>query len=325
MKTIAYNIPFTAFSHLGFLSCAAGVLTYLEQTNPAPRYPAVSQQKLYFILGTLCGKNARIDYFDESKNILASIDEQIDFVFGFMGYRYRIVDSFADFHARIEASVEAGYPVLAELDAYNEFRVIIGYENGAVVYAKPKAAQGDTADPALDRIKRLIVITERVLPIYSLVDGLKKVEEALVFSIETVWGEILTHFPEDYKTWDKTYQNEPFEKTKAAFERLMKLMWNFDHCHNVSSAFNVIAVHMQDARLKKLCRVIDRAYGDSHDMQWAMQALYDLRDWNKREWKSKELGMFIHANRGLHELRENDRRVLETVREMIAISETNEP
>ncbi len=321
MTTLPYTIPFTGFSHLGFLSCVAGVLTYLEQTNPSPLYPTASQQKLYFLLGTLCGQNSRFDYFDETKNIPASIDEQIDFVFGFMGYRYEFVEKPADYTTRITASIENGYPVLAELDAYNTYRVIIGCENGTMVYANPKDAQGDTADPTLDHVKRLIIVTERMQPIYTLLDGLKNVEASLVYSIESVWPEILSHFPEFFDAWDKMYQKEPFEKTKAAFERLLRLMWNFDHCHNVSEAFGTIAKDLQDTRLKELCRHIDGGYRDSHDMQWAMQALYDLRDWNKREWCSKELGMFIHANHGIVRLCDNDKNTLADVREMIAILE----
>lgn len=51
-------------------------------------------------------------------------------------------------------------------------------------------------------------------------------------------------------------------------------------------------------------------------------SIYDCRDWNKREWESKENGMCMFAQWALKTLRENDEAVLGYVREIIKILET---
>lgn len=332
MATLPYTIPFTGFSHLGFLSCMAGVHAYLNLDNAVRERPnawdystspGAVQEDWYFTFGTMCGKNSSLERFEPSKNPAADQTEYADFCMKFAGYGYRLINCPEEFLPAVTASVEHGFPAIAVTCKDNDCRVIIGCEDGTLVFADPTGAQGDTSDPAPEDIREIYVITDRRTPEYSLLDGLKAMEKSLVRAIDDVWLETRSYFPEDFETWDGMYQKEPFEKTKDAFARLLHLMWNFDHCHNVSSTFaHKIHPELQDDRLAKLCEKIDGAYFDSHNMQWAMQSLYDLRDWEKREWCSKEFGMFLFTAMGLDRLRENDRTVLEAVREMIRILET---
>ena len=133
-----------------------------------------------------------------------------------------------------------------------------------------------------------------------------------------IWDDLRSRF-EHY--WD-SYKGKSLEETKALFERLMNMMWNFDRCHNVSETFAHKAYPaLCDDRLADLCREIDRCYSDTHDMQWALQSLHDLRHWDHAEWCSKEYGMFLFAQMGIDRLKKNDENVLACVREMIRILE----
>lgn len=331
MSTLNYGVPFTGFSHMGFLSCMAGVHTYLNILNAKKARPNAwgygtepgnIQEDWYFTLGTLCGKNSTIEPFDTSKNTANDQTIYADFCMKFCGYNYMAVESADEILSAAADSIDKGFPAIAVTAKENECRVIIGEENGKLIFADKTGAQGDNAEPTLAEIRRVYIITERTEPEYSLIDGLKNMERSLLNSIEVVWEETRSNFPGEYDDWDRMYQKEDFEKTKAAFARLLSLMWNFDHCHNVSSSFaHKVYAPLQDDRLAELCREIDNAYYDAHNMQWAMQSMYDLRDWSKREWYSKEFGMFMFADMGIERLINDDKKVLAAVRKMIEILE----
>ncbi len=328
MKTLDYAIPFNGFSHLDLLSCLAGIHTYLTRDAiPDARpnawdyhtSPRAMQEDWYFTLGTMTGQNAYLDRFDGAPSRPDQLDS-LDFCMGFLGYAYRVVTGSAI--AEAAASIDRGYPAIAVLRGSHDCRVVIGYTDDGLVYAPPKGAQGDTADPTPDMLEQVIVITGTELPRFTLVDGLRNIERVLNAMLENVWPEQRSHFPGTWGPWAAAYRDRPAE-TKAAFHRLMQLMWNFDHCHNVSSTFaHKIYLPLCDDRLADLCREIDAAYAKSHDMQWALQALHDLRDWEKTEWCSKEFGMFLFADIGLSCLEKEDRCVLSAVRRMLDVLES---
>ncbi len=332
MTKLDFNIPFTGFSHHSFLSAAAAVHTYFTYPNAPAEYkngwdyhitPRGMQEDWYFILGTMSGKNSLMDNFDDSIDNPDADTAYCDFCMKFLGYRYTVAES--DFADALQKSIKQGNPAIALLkdraDGRNCF-VLIGYDEEKPIAADHSGAQGDNTPPTYDEIEKLYVITEQCAPEYTLIDGLRNMERSLVSVLDGgIWDDLRSRF-EHY--WD-SYKNKPLEETKALFERLMNMMWNFDHCHNVSETFAHKAYPaLGDDRLAELCRKIDMYYSDTHDMQWAMQSLHDLRHWDHAEWCSKEYGMFLFAQMGIDRLKKNDENVLACVQEMIRTLERQE-
>ncbi len=329
MYTLPFNIPFTGFSHHSFLSAAAAVHTYFAYPNAPTEYkngwdyhitPGGMQEDWYFILGTMSGKNSLMNNFDGSINIPDGDTAYCDFCMKFLGYRYTVAES--DFADALRESIERGNPAIALLKERSDGRscfVLIGYDEVNPIAADHTGAQGSNIPPTYDEIEKLYIITEKCEPEYTLIDGLRNIERSLMSVLDGgIWDDLRSRFEHYFDS----YKDKPLEETKALFERLMNMMWNFDRCHNVSSTFGHKAYpELRDDRLADLCRKIDAHYFDTHEMMWAMQALHDVRHWDHAEWCSKENGMFLFAQMGIDRLKKNDENVLACVREMIRILE----
>ncbi len=337
MKTCNFMVPFTGFSTLSRLSCFAAIYVHLEGLRGDGAYECAQekgqhctvcgncrssnqglQQEWYFAFGALSGVNGRYGNFDGTLDTGYHSDSVIEFCMGYAGYEYRTVTE--DFAAAVRESIDRGYPILAVLhhDEHGACRVITGYDDNGPLVADPQNSQNpDAVSLTYEEIAYLFVITGRGTPKYTLLDGLKNMEASLTFTLEQVWDD----YRDRFNYWDDL-QHKPFEETKARFARAVQMSWNFDHCHNVAEVFRHRMVPgLEDARFDGVCQVIDAAYDSSHNCQWAMMGLYDCRDWNKREWCSKEEGLCMYARWTIEQLKKNDEAVRDAVRKMIGILE----
>lgn len=327
MKKLDFNIPFTGFSHLDFLSSSAAVHTYFTYPDAPTEYkngwnyriaPDAMQEDWYFTLGTMSGHNSLMENFDKSIKKPNTDTDYCDFCMKFFGYRYSVAE--ADFKAALKASIDDGNPAIALLNKRGPGRncaVLIGYDENSPISADAGGAQGENLAPTYDDIEKLYVITEMGEPEHTLLDCLKNIEKSLESVFEKgIWDDLKNRF----EFFGGGYNDRPIEETKALFKRLMEMMWDFDRCHNVSTTFgHKVYPALWDDRLAELCRELDFYYCDTHNMQWAMQTLHDLRKWDKKEWISKEYGMFLFAQMGIDRLKKNDENVLECVKKMIEI------
>ena len=328
MKKLDFNISFTGFSNMDFLSAMAAVHTNFIFPHAPSEYnngydyhitPGGMQEDWYFILGTMSGQFSLAENFDKSiKKPDSSAAFYREFCMKFLGYRYTVAES--EFAAALKTSIDRGKPVIAVLNQRSFGRncsVLIGYEEDNPIAAEPKGAQGENAAPTYADIESLYIITDKCEPEYTLIDGLRNIESSLKSVLDCgIWDDLKSRF--DF--FKGGYKTKPIEEIKVLFCRLREMMWDFDRCHNVSSVFAHKAYSaLQDDRLAGLCHKIDEAYSDTHDIQWALQALYDLRHWNKKEWYSLENGMFMFAQSGIERLKKNDEIVLSCVQKMIDV------
>ena len=79
-------------------------------------------------------------------------------------------------------------------------------------------------------------------------------------------------------------------------------------------------MNLSEDKLRRCAQLgadIERAYHSSHELQWAVISLYDCRHFTKKEMDPVEAGMCECARIIIRQLAQNDRDVLEAVRELI--------
>jgi hypothetical protein len=161
-----FNIPFTGFSDLDFISCFTSIYIYLEGItlrggdgrcaqsrgegcnscgNCETSNPMRDLEPLHFLFDTMNGRSVLRCRFDgeptemqerigETKAEGCGTNYTIDFLFGFAGYAYQKRTAADNFKEAVIASVDAGNPIIARVRGHNgRFRVITGYDGDTLI------------------------------------------------------------------------------------------------------------------------------------------------------------------------------------------------
>lgn len=361
MRKIDFKIPFSGFAATTFINCFTSAYMYLESTdfqsakttfcnmwvngqcnscgNCATK-PQTLQERYFFLFDTICGRSALRNRFDDTPTPMDTMinyhgigydggaADNIDFLFGFTGYRYHTVTDAAKFKKEITDSICADKPVITRLkDNEVDFAIIVGLDGDQIICPDFKAAQ-KTPNPAVsyDNIDTLYIIGEKEAPKYSLLDGLKRIANVMDYCLGTdIWGEYMkkigTYGP------DSLGEDKP-DGRKARMNRLASTMWYTFNCHNFAEVFRTYLGDKQtaylydtvndvkklgDPALGELLQAISWRYGYTHDLAWSIIGLDECINWN--DWKSHYYGDMLEVI--IDKLKENDRAVFECIQKII--------
>lgn len=360
MNKLAFTIPFSGFASTTFINCFTSVYLYLQKrTNEAAAAtfcnqwengqcngcghcdtkPSALQEKFFFLFDTMCGRSSLRCRFDgtptkmdkligENRFNADGAENNIDFLFGFAGYDYRIVTDGAAFRDAIAVSIKNNKPVLAKLKNNKvPFAVITGFDGNEIICPDFKCAQ-ESPDPAVayDGLEALYTVAEEIVPKYSLIDGLKRIEYVMDACItENIWDEYAkklgTYGP------DSLGEDQP-EGRKKRMQRLAAAMWHTFNCHNFAEVFRQYAsqstqkdIYNKINDVQKLgnpefgdiLHTISWRYGYTHDLAWSIIGLDECINWE--DWKSHYYGDMLEII--ILKLKENDKAVLECIREIL--------
>ena len=360
MPKLNFSIPFSSFASTTFINCFTSVYLYLEGINPqnegatfcnqwengqcngcgnCATKPQALQERFFFLFDTMCGHSSLRRRFDdvptEMERLINENDyydggsaDNMDFLFGFAGYRYRTVTDAAAFREEIAASIGVNRPVIAKLRQNSvPFAVITGYDGDQILCPDFKGAQ-KSPDPAVgyDGIDALIVVGEKTEPKYLLADGLRRIEKVMEYCLqEDLWGgymkKIGTYGP------DSLGEDKP-EGRKKRMKRLAATMWDTFNCHSFAEVFRLYlgdrplddlydrvgdVKQLGDCALNETLETIRWRYGYTHDLAWSIIGLEECINWD--DWKSHFYGDMLEVI--LMKLKENDQEVLQCIREIL--------
>ncbi len=345
MKKLEFGVPFSAFSVMDFLNCFASVYMVLEDMRGEDDYDCKArrgkkcdgcgnchastmklQERTYFLFDTMTGRSSirwRFDgvptemqkWIGELPDADCDTDETVEFCFGFAGYAYEKTTDVADFMKKIVASISAGRPVIAKVKAgIGQYRVISGYDDKKLISPPYTGAQQmPEGDLLLEDIESLLLIGEKVGPKYGLKDGLARIAKVMEYNLrEDTWGgyieKIGWHNPDGM-------MGKPVGEMQARMRRMSETMWHAFNSHNFAEVFRHCAhPALNDERFEAENDVIDRSYGYTHDLAWALIGLEECINWEKHY----VFGFAEMAELTLSRIRQNDADVLAAVRSMIA-------
>lgn len=359
MASLNFNVPFSAFQSTTFINCFTSVYLYLQGrgeanvTTPCSQWesgscnscgncstkPHALQEQFFFLFDTLCGRSSlRCRYdgsFSEAAKLISEQDlddgcakNNIDFLFGFAGLAYHKTDDAAAFKKEIAASIEQNRPVIARLKGNAvPFAVIIGLDGDRPLCPDFRCAQ-KAPDPAvsLDGIERLYLIDGETAPKYTLIDGLKRIEQIMAeASAEGRWDEYMakigTYGP------DSLGSDSP-EGRAARMKRLADTMWVTFNSHNFAELFRSClpergsgSVYHNIGSVGRLAEhpdilfTISRSYGYTHDLAWSIIGLEKCLRWD--DWSSHYYGDMLELI--IRQIKENDETVLDCIRQLIKL------
>ncbi len=337
MQVIDFKIPFSGFNSMTFSNVFASAHMYLCGLTGSDDYDCASrdggncngcgncngssaklQEDYYFLFDTMCGRSSERVSFEGKSLELDNTPETVDFIMKFAGYEYKILTR--DYIKAVCESVAAGKPCIARMKdtSHGVFRIIIGTEDDNLIAPPPKNAQRAEDKPVTaDEIAELLVITAKITPKYTLLDGLEKIRSAMEHNRDTdMWGGCIYNL----KYWDRKLADADFDELKRRFKRLCDSAWFHFNCHNFAETFrHRITDELRDKRLDECFRKIETAYDGSHTRNWQLIALHDCRDWSSRRYNELEWGMCECAIQCLEKLREYDEIVLAAINEAISI------
>lgn len=360
MKKLDFRIPFSGFASTTFINCFTSVYLYAEGIScggedtvfcnqwengtcngcgHCDKKPQAVQERYFFLFDTLCGHSSLRCHFDgsltEGERMVqdgAFYDggsaENIEFLFGFAGYEYSVVQDPAAMKAALVSSVERGRPVLARLKENRvPFCVITGYDADTLICPDFRCAQA-TPDPApaYGGIDTLYIVGEKTEPKYKLLDGLRRIERVMEWNMQE-------HLWEEYMSKIGTYGPDSLgadspEGRKARMNRVAQTMWHTFNCHNFAEVFRSYAEggnadfydrigdmgRLRDPRFAECIRKISGPLcGYTHDLAWSLIGLEECIPWD--DWKAHYYGDMIELV--LSQIQKNDEGVLLCVRELI--------
>ena len=340
MKKLNFTIPFTGFSDLDFISVLSSVVLYLENITGASGYDCPREttgsctgcgnckksinrihEQTYFLLDTMCGRSALRCRFDdtptEMQNWIAEKDgcgsaDNIDFLFGFIGYDYRVVTDKAAFADEITRSIEQNHPVIARVSgSHGRFRVITGQEGDRLLEPDYKGAQNlPEQSITYTEIERLYSIGEKIPRRFTETDGLKRIEKIMEYN-ETagLWDEY-----QQRMGWYGGMDAIPPEERAVRMKRTADTMWHTFNCHNFAEVFrNRITDTLKQPDYDEIQKIINPSYGYTHDLAWSLIGWNDVTDWVK-----PHIGIVIGYAEAvqliLGRIQQNDRDVLAAVK-----------
>lgn len=340
MKNLNFTIPFTGFSDLDFISVLSSVVLYLENVTVSSDYDCPREttgncngcgnckksingihEQTYFLLDTMCGRSALRCRFDDTPTKMQEwIDEKdgcgssdnIDFLFGFIGYDYRIVTEKAAFADEIARSLEQNRPVIARVSgSHGRFRVITGQDGDRLMEPDYKGAQNlPELGITYAEIERLYSIGEKISRRFTETDGLKRIEKIMEYN-ETagLWDEY-----QQRMGWYGGMDAIPPEERAVRMKRTADTMWHTFNCHNFAEVFrNRITDTLKQPDYDEIQKIINPSYGYTHDLAWSLIGWNDVTDWVK-----PHIGIVIGYAEAvqliLGRIQQNDRDVLAAVK-----------
>ncbi len=366
---LLFNVPFSGFNRTTFINCFASTYMYLENIatggsdyecrqmkgkacnscghcSQGGNTPISRQECYFFLFDTMCGRSSLRCRFDgertEMEKMIGEVvpdegdtENNIDFLFGFTGYRYRRLNDFAAFQDEIIASIDAGKPVIAKVKTgEGRYRVIIGYDADLLICPNfTNAQQRPESAPVYADIETLYIIGDKTAPRYTLIDGLKRIQKVMAYNInENLWSDYIEKL--GLYTADSLNFCRIDEK-KARMKRVADTMWYTFNCHNFAEVFRKYrnggdaSVYdrigdmskLRDPALIKLWDLISGPYyGYTHDLAWALIGLEACADWTQHAagYFGEMVGLTIS------QIADNDVRVYEAINKTIVILEKGE-
>ncbi len=338
---LAFKVPFSGFTTTDFINCFASTYMVLERITGDDAYDckkrngqlcdgcgncrnstAGVQEQLFFVFDTMCGRSSLRCRFDgvptemqkligETEANSCGTDYTVDFLFGFAGYTYDKLTVPESFKAAIEASIDAGRPVIAKVKTgEGRFRVIIGYDNGALICPDYTNAQRKPhSAPSYDELDTLYIIGDKVQPRYTLKDGLERIRQVMEHNLNAkLW--------DDYIGKMGWYQPDGLAKAdlaekQARMKRVSDTMWYTFNCHNFAEVFRYRKIEeLQNPAFDDICKEIGGpCYGYTHDLAWALIGLNERADWSTHY----ACGWGEMVELTLDRIKQNDIRVLNAI------------
>jgi len=367
MKNVLdFIIPFNGFCGTTFINCFTSVYMYLEKINVGKSdyycrqldgkscnscgncgkggsTPISVQERYFFLFDTMSGRSSLRCRFNGEPTDMEKLiceadlydggtDNNIEFIFGFAGYKYSKLTESGAFKQAIATSIDAGIPVLAKVKSGDaRFRVIIGYDGDALICPDfTNAQRKPEGAPAYDELDALYIIGDKTEPRYKLIDGLSRIRQVMEYNAnEKLW--------DDYTEKIGTFTSDSFgncdiDEKKARMKRVADTMWHTFNCHNFAEVFRKYrddgsaGVYdgigdMDKLRAPEFKGYIDAIsgplYGYTHDLAWALIGLEECADWTRHA-----AGYFGEmAQLTLLRIAMNDKETLAAIMEMIKILE----
>ena len=261
-KELKFKSAFFQWGCLGFYNCYAAVYWYLQGMNTDIKCDAKKgkgcdncgncSESLNCLFETIGGQwTSRQSWSGEKTKLQKEIDNNfgnqsnasdnlVNFIIGFTGFDYKKTDE--NFKENVIASIDAGRPVIAKIkkdtlptDLAKGYRIIIGYDEDALIEPDYKPAADLKSSVAYGEIECLYIFGEKILQKYTFLDLLKVIEKAMDSDFtEGIWFDFLYNFDfEDEKLWEI----DDFE-IKIRFERLRDISgWIPNQGHGLQTAF----------------------------------------------------------------------------------------
>ena len=361
-QRLRFDIPFNGFCGTTFLNCFTSVYMFLESIAvgdsdyDCPQLKGIScnscgrcrkggstpisvQEQYFFLFDTMCGRSSLRCRFDsqptEIQNMVCETDfydggaeNNIDFLFGFAGWEYSKFT--AGYQAVVKASIDASKPVIAKVKTGdNRFRVIVGYDGDKLLCPDYNNAQKPPKKaPKYDELEALYIFGEKILPRYTLTDGLERIVQIMQYNLdEKLWDGYIEKM--GLYTADSLSKCSPDEK-KARMKRVAETMWRTFSCHNFAEVFRKYrdegnpAIYdgisgmsqLRNSAMKELWNNIsDPCYGYTHDLAWALIGLEECADWKKHA--AGYFGEMVELT--LCQIKKNDEAVLEAIKSALEL------
>ena len=340
MKNLNFSIPFTGFSDLDFISVLSSVVLYLENVTGSSDYDCPREttgsctgcgnckksingihEQTYFLLDTMCGRSSLRCRFDDTPTEMQEwIDEKdgcgsadnIDFLFGFIGYDYRIVTDKAAFADEIARSIEQNRPVIARVSgSHGRFRVITGQDGDKLIEPDYEGAQNlPEQGITYAEIERLYIIGEKIPRRFTETDGLKRIGKIMEYNEAAgLWDEY-----QQKMGWYGGMDSIAPEERSTRMKRTADTMWHTFNCHNFAEVFRYrITDTLKQPEYDEIQKIINPSYGYTHDLAWSLIGWNDVTD-----WVSPHIGIVIGYAEAvqliLWRIQQNDRDVLAAVK-----------
>jgi len=335
MKIIENIMPFTGFADLNFINCFTNMYMSIEGydgtedcycggkrivctgCSGCKSSPNKKQEQLFFYFGTMTGHTSIRRQFEGQSEMeirLSDTDELIDFAMKFAGYDY--AEYTADFLKHITASIDDSKPVIVEMKdtAHGKYRLINGYDGDTLICPDFSGVQNiPQSVPTCDEIAAVYIVTSKSAPKYTLKDVFNRIAEIIEFNLTNdLWGT----FTEKFDRYD--YNDISIEELQKWYKRIENVMWNTFNCHNFSETFCCDLYHQTDnTELREKYLEINNAYGSTHDVCWQVIALANTRDLSKKYYNELEWGNGNTIKQLIERLRDNDKQVLDLIKECI--------
>jgi len=253
-KTLEFKFPFYRFAGLDFYNCYASVYLFLQGSTVSnvDYYCQAMEKKgcneCWECADSLQEKSERLNQlfgmiFDGSwttqrrsfsgtqtkiqKELAEKYDDfegkiasEVDFLAGFTGYSYEKIT--VEFKENIVSAINADVPVIAKVKDSETFRVIIGYEDDALIEPDYRPIEHlPTIDDLLsyEKIEYLCIFKEKIQPKYTFSDVFKAMQKVMDSDFtEGVSYDIKHH------VFSGNVTDLPVAEVKKRFKRFRELM-----------------------------------------------------------------------------------------------------
>lgn len=342
MTKLFFNIPFTAFCELNFISVLSSVTLYLEKVTALENYdcPKEStgtctgcgncknslhnmQEQTYFLLDTMCGRSSLRCRFDGTPTKMQLLLDEpdgcgtadnVDFLFGFIGYDYRVVTDRGVFAEEIRRSVEQDRPVIARVSGpTGRFRVILGTDGDTLSEPDYKGAQNPPEHGVTyEELQELYLIGDKIPRRFTEKDGLERIVKIMEYNEASgLWGEY-----QDNMGWYGGMDGIPEEERATRMKRTADTMWYTFNSHNFAEVFRNRITETLKQPVFDEGQAIGPSYGYTHDLCWALIGWNDAIDWVR-----PHIGIVIGYAEAIQlilwRIQQNDQAVLATIQRIL--------